>query len=88
MPVPGLEKVTLIGIDKDGSVHLIHSLFSICVNVYSAECRFFACMCELPTKGLPQVTELLPDFFAAWRSVCAVPRIDHVAHLGGISPHD
>ena len=43
-------------------------------------------MWELPAEGLPQVTELLPDFFAARRSVRAVPRIDHVFHLGGISP--
>ena len=26
------------------------------------------------------------DFFAAWRSVCAMPRADHITHLGGISP--
>ena len=31
---------------------------------------------------------MLPDFFAAWRAVSTVPRIDHVAHLGGISPRD
>ena len=34
------------------------------------------------------MTELLLDFFAARRAVCAVPRIDHIAHLGGISPRD
>ena len=39
-------------------------------------------------EGLPQVTELLPDFFAAWGAVRAVPRIDHVDHLGRISPRD
>ena len=32
--------------------------------------------------------EILPDFFAARRSVRAVPRMDHIAHLGGISPHN
>ena len=34
------------------------------------------------------MTKLLPDFFAARRAVRTVPRIDHVAHLGGISPRD
>ena len=34
------------------------------------------------------MTELLPDFFAARRAVRTVPRIDHVAHLGRISPRD
>ena len=42
----------------------------------------------LPAEGLSQVTELFPDFFAARHAVRAVPRIDHVAHLGGISPRD
>ena len=85
VPVPGLEKVTLVGVDKDGRVHLMHSLFSVRVNVDSTECPLFTCIGELPAEGLRQVTELLPDFFAARRAVRTVPRIDHVAHLGGIS---
>ena len=88
VPVPGLEKVTLVGVDEDGRVHLMHSLFSVRVNVCSTECRLFACVGELPAEGLPQVTELLPDFFTARRAVRTVPRIDQVAHLGGISPRD
>ena len=88
MPVPGLEKVTVVGVDEDGRVHLMHSLFSVDVNIYSTECRLFACVGEMPAKGLPQVTEILPDFFAARRSVRAVPHIDHIAHLGGISPRN
>ena len=86
VPVPGLEKVTLVGVDEDGRVHLMHLLFSVRVNVYSTECCLFACVGELPTEGLPQVTDILPDCFAARRSVCAVPRIDHVSHLGGFFP--
>ena len=84
--VPGLERVTLVGVDKDRRVHLMHSLFSVRVNKYSIECRLFDYVGELPAKGLPQVTDILPDFFAARRSVCAVPRIDHVSHLGGFFP--
>ena len=30
----------------------------------------------------------MPKYFVARRAVRAVPRIDHVAHLGGISPCD
>ena len=33
VPVPGLERVTLIGIDADGRVHLMQSLFSVRVDV-------------------------------------------------------
>ena len=88
VPVPGLERVTLVGVDEDGRVHLMHSLFSIRVNVYSTDCRLFACVGELPHEGLPQVIEILPDFFMARHSVYAVPRIDHISHLGRISPRD
>ena len=33
VPVPGLDRVTLVGVDEDRRVHLMHSLFSVCVNV-------------------------------------------------------
>ena len=75
VPVPGLENVTLVGVDEDGRVNLMHSLFSVPVNVYSTECCLFACVGEIPSEGLPQVTELLPDFFAA-------------RHPGRISPRN
>ena len=88
VPVPSLEQVTLFGFNPDVQVHRIHLLLSIRVNVYSAECRLFACLGELPAKGLPPVMEILPDFFATWHSVCTVPRVNHIAHLGGISPLD
>ena len=35
--VLGLDKVTLVGIDEGGRVHLMHLLFSVRVNVYSAD---------------------------------------------------
>ena len=53
VPIPGLEKVTLVGVDEGGRVHLMHSLFSVRVNVYSTECRLYACVGELPAEGLP-----------------------------------
>ena len=88
VPVPGLERVTLVGVDEDRRMHLMHSLFSVRVDIYSTEFRLFACLRKLPVKGLPPVMEILPDFFVARRSVRAVPHIDHIAHLGGISPRD
>ena len=73
VPVHGLERVTLVGADKDGRVHLMHSIFSVRVNVYSTECRLFACLGDLPAEGLPPVMEIPPDFFVARRSVHAMP---------------
>ena len=40
---------------------------------------------ELPAKGLPTVVEIPPNFYVAGRSVCSVPRVYHITHLGGIS---
>ena len=86
--VPGLERITPVGVNEDGRVHITHSLISVCVKVYSTECHLFACLYKLPAQGLPPVTEISPDFFAARRSVCAVLLMDHIAHLGGIFPRD
>ena len=66
----------------------MHLLFSVRVYVYFTECCLFACLGELPTKDLPPVMDIPPDFFAARRSVFAVPRSDHIAHLGRISSLD
>ena len=52
-PVPSLEQVTLVGVNPDRQVHRMHLLFSASVNVYLTECRLFACLGELPAKGLP-----------------------------------
>ena len=85
VPVPSLEHVTLVGVDKDGRVNLMHSLFCVRVEVYSTECRHFTCLGELPAKGLPLVIEDSRNFFVAWRSVCAVPQkiTRYLNHQGG-----
>ena len=50
--------------------------------------RLFACLGDLPAEGLPPLVEIPFEFFAARRSVCAVPQVNHVTCLGGISPLD
>ena len=52
VPVPSLERVSLIGVDADGRVHLMHSFLSVRIDFYYTECRLFACLGELPTEGL------------------------------------
>ena len=72
-PVHRLYRVTLAGVDLDIMVHLMHSLFSVRVNIYSAIRRLSAYLGELPDEGLPPVVEIPHKSFAAWRSVRAVP---------------
>ena len=87
-PVPGLEQVTLVGLDPDRRVLLVHSLFSVWFNIYLIHRRLFNCLGDLPAKGLPLVVDIPHKDFAAWCSVSAVPRVNHITHLGGISSLD
>ena len=41
-PVPGLKRLTVVGVDPDRRVHLMHSLFSFWFNVYLNQQRLFA----------------------------------------------
>ena len=85
VPVPGLERVTLVGVDKNVRVNFMHPLFFVRFDVYSTVCPLFAFLGELTAKGLLLVMEIPPDFFVTRHSVCAVPRSYNTAHLGGIS---
>ena len=83
--IPGLERVTVVGIDPDEWVLLMQLLFSVQVTIYLTYRLLFACLGELPADGLPLVVEIPNEAFAARRSVRTVPRVAHVTHLGGIS---
>ena len=83
-----LELLTLVRVDPYRRVHLMHWLFSIRINIFSTQFRLFARLVELPSEGLPPVVEIPPNFAAAWHSIRAVPRVNHIAHLGGISSLD
>ena len=66
----------------------MHSLLSICVDIYLTEFRLFTCLGKLPAEGLSLVMNIPSDFFAAQRSVRAVQRSYHITHMGVISPFD
>ena len=86
--IPGLELVAFIGVDQDVTVHLFHLLYSVLVDLYSTSRRIFFCKGELPVKGLPPVIEIPHESSAVRRFIRAVPQVDHVTHLGLISPPD
>ena len=84
-PVPGLDRICLLGFDRDGTVHLLHLLFSFPVELYSLARRLFACKGDLPDKHLPLMMELPAESFVMLRSVRAVTREKKFSHRGGIS---
>ena len=69
-------------------MHLLHSLFSVPVGLYSLERRLFTCCGDLSREGLPPVVELDIDAFGVRRTVHAVLRVDHITHLEVVPPYD
>ena len=52
-PVPGMERLTLLGVDRDDTMDLLHLLFSIPVGPYSANWRLLAFVRDIPSEGIP-----------------------------------
>ena len=84
--VPGLEELTLLGVDRDGGAHILHSLFSVTAGPYNPDWRLFGCRGGIPPEGLPAITEIPVASFVALRTVSAVSREAHRVHLEGV-PH-
>ena len=78
--------MALLHIDLDGMVHLLNSLLSVLVGLYSTAQRLFAFHVELPSKDLPPMIELTVDAFGVRRSMRTFPMADHVSHLEGVTP--
>ena len=84
--VPGLERLSLLGVNLEGTVHLLYSFFSIPVGPYSTDRRLLVFSGEIPTEGLPPVTDIPVTSFAVWHTVCDVPRDDHRVYVKGFPP--
>ena len=69
--VPGMDLITLMGVDQDITVKLLHS--------------FFAFVGKHPAKPPPPVVEIQVESFVVRRSVRAVPRADHIIHIEGVA---
>ena len=52
-PAAGLEHLTLLGVDRDGTVHILHSFFSVPVGPYATTRRLLAFSGDLPTEVPP-----------------------------------
>ena len=85
-PVPGLVEITLLGVDRDGGAHILHSLFSVPVGPYDPKRRLFGCCWDLPPEVLPAITKIPVASFGALHVVTSVSRDDHQVHLEGSPP--
>ena len=75
--------VTLLQVEPDGTVHLLHSFFNVVVGLFSTARQLFPCHGELLREGLPPVVELPVHDFSVRISVHTLARVDHVSHLEG-----
>ena len=79
-PVLVFERVALLKVNPDGTVHLLHSLFSVPVGLYSNSRWIFACCGEPHSESLPPVVDM--HVYA----LKALPRLEHTSHLEGVTP--
>ena len=77
----GMERLALLGVDRGGTVHALHSFFSIPIGSYFTEGRLIAFSGKLPTERLPPVIDLPVASFMVWCAVCTVPREYHIVHM-------
>ena len=85
-PAPGPERLSLIGVDRYGMVHILNSLFSVPVGPNSTERRPLDFSWEIQPKGLPPATEIPIASFVVCRAVCDVLRENHLVHVEIIPP--
>ena len=84
-PFLGLERLTLLGVNRDGTVHLLHLFFSVPVGPYYMDRRLLDFIGEFTSEGLPPATDPLVGVLAVRRVICAVPHADHHVHVEGVT---
>ena len=87
VPVPGIAELTLLGVDRDGGAHILHSILSVPVGPYDPDRIFFGCRGELFSEGLPTTNEITVASFVAQRVSSSVSREDHIVHLEVVPPY-
>ena len=85
-PSPGMEHLTLLGVNRDGTVYVLHSFFSVPVGRYSTDRRLLDFSGDRPMEGIPPMMDLPMASFTVRHVVCAVTREDHIFHIEGIPP--
>ena len=83
-PSTGIDRLTLLGVNWDGTVQVLHLFFSVLVAPYSKYRPLLDFSWVIPPEDLPPVTELPMAYFTIRRAICAVLREDHLVHFYGI----
>ena len=81
VPGPGLAELTLLEVDQNRGVHILHFIFYVPAGPYNPGRILFGCCRDPTSEGLPFITKITVDSFGERRVVSAVSREDHQVHL-------
>ena len=84
-PAPDLDRLALLVVEWDGKTYVMHSYFSVLVGPYDPERRLFGCRGEIPSEGLPAITDIPVISFAVCPIVRNIPLENHIVHVEGVS---
>ena len=70
-----MDCLALLGVNRDVTVHLLHSFFSILTGPYSTDWWIFTFVGVLPSEALPPVADIPEYSFAVQCTVHAVLRV-------------
>ena len=81
-----MERLSLLMVDQDGEVHVLHSSFSLQVGPYATKRRLLDFRGELTSEGLPPTADIPVASLTVRQTTRNVPREEHMVHAEGISP--
>ena len=82
----GLDKLSLISINKEGLVSVLHALFQVGESAYKdSPGEIFAIRGEISTDGLPAIVRLKTIKFAVNFSFVGTPILEFEIHLAGLN---
>ena len=85
-PFPGLVGLTLIGVDRAGVSHILHSFFSVPVRPFDPNHWLFGCREDITSEGPPVITEIYVASFTERHVFSAVSWEYHIVHLDRVLP--
>ena len=84
---PGIQSAVFLGVARDSTCVLVHSLFCVYENAYS-EAVLWGILGNLPTEDAPTYLRLEPLHFSWGTHFVGVDRLDFESALSGTDPTD
>ena len=83
--VQGLEAIFLLGVRENAKIVLVHSLFTVSLNVYSTDVQILGVLDDLPEDGTPALLLLTGIQFSPKFSFQGISRTKFETHIRGLN---